>query len=570
MDHVLRFFRLLAVLTPICGHTQTLDWAVPFIGADESRTSDIAVDASGNSYVVGIFEGTLDVDPGPDEQLLTAAGPMDIYAVKLDPQGQLAWAYQCGGASNNSEFARGIAVDATGNVYINGAFTGTSDFDPGPAVVELTSAGNPGILDGFLVKLDADGDLIWAKRFGGPNADRCNGIALDLDGNIYCSGFVNSTAEFSFNSGTITLPATSTTGFVLKMDPTGSTGWVRPITGGNGLTMTVDVQNNVYVAGFFLNTIDLDPGEGIQEATSAGGSDMFVCKLNEQGTLVWGRAMGGTDENIVSSIAVDQAGNLFATGYFKGTADFDPGPEVVNRTVGFYQDAFLFKFDEPGDLEWVHVYGAAEGPGVPVDYLDAGYGVACDGAGNVYACGLFTHTVDFDGGPGVHDISVVGIMDLYLLKLSSAGELMTALALGGISGDLAQALYVNQTGDQVHVAGAFSAEMDFAPGPDTYLLSTPNTFTGYVMQLEMPVTTDIGADAPPSTTASIRPNPGTDRFSIATTPTDREIQVFDATGRLVIAQRTTGMNTEVNTNALRPGLYSVKLDDRASMRWVKE
>ena len=157
-----------------------------------------------------------------------------------------------------------LEVDANGNVITAGSFTQTSDFDPGPGVVTLTAGGSVAWKhEGYVRKLDSDGNLLWANSIGGTESDAASSVATDASG-------------------------------------------------------------NVYVTGAFAGTVDFDPGPGIVNRTAAGMSDAFVQKLDPSGNLIWAVTFGGTDDEDPMEIQVDDAGNVFVTGTFDGTADFEP------------------------------------------------------------------------------------------------------------------------------------------------------------------------------------------------------------------------------------------------------
>src|SRR5674476_671097 len=97
-------------------------------------------------------------------------------------------------------------------------------------------------------------------------------------------------------------------------------------------SIAVDASGNVYTTGYFLGTVDFDPGAGTYNLTSAGGYDIFISKLDASGNFVWAKNMGGASDDRGTSIAVDASGNVYTTGSFRGTADFDPGAGTYNLT----------------------------------------------------------------------------------------------------------------------------------------------------------------------------------------------------------------------------------------------
>ena len=255
----------------------------------------------------------------------------------------LAWAKSMGGASTDEGVS--IAVDASGNVYTTGYFNGTVDFDPNAGTFNLTSAGG---VDIFVSKLDATGNLVWAKNMGGVSTEIGYSIAVDASGNVYTTGYFVGTADFNPNAGTFNLTSAGSQDiFVSKLDATVNLVWAKSMGGGAnddvGISIAVDASGNVYTTGFFNGTVDFDPNAGTFNLTSAGSQDIFVFKLDATGNLVWAKNMGGASNDIGQSIAVDASGNVYTTGYFAGTADFDPNAGTFNFTSAGGQDIFVSK-----------------------------------------------------------------------------------------------------------------------------------------------------------------------------------------------------------------------------------
>jgi hypothetical protein len=183
--------------------------------------------------------------------------------------------------------------------------------------------------DAFLSKLDTDGDFVWAIQFGGTGSD-----------------------------------------------------------GGNSLY--IDDADDIYITGSFVNTIDFDPGVGINNLTSTGQSDVFICKLDGDANHLWSTSFGGTLDDIGNSITVDAFDNIYVTGNYEGTTDFDPGVAVENATaVGTY-DVFVSKFNAAGSFVWAKQFGGST--------FDFGMSIATDQSGKVYVGGIYQTTVDFDPG----------------------------------------------------------------------------------------------------------------------------------------------------------------------------
>jgi hypothetical protein len=379
-------------------------------GLEEAR--GIAVDSAGSVYTTGQFNGTMDFDPGAGIVNLTSAGGFDFFVLKLDADGSFVWARSMGGGF--SDVSRGIAVDSAGNVYTIGGFQGTVDFDPGARAFNLSGAG---VTDIFIQKLDASGNLVWARAMGGADYDISSAISVDSQGNAYSTGYFRGTVDYDPGEGIFNLSSVGDGDtFVQKLDVSGNLLWARSMGGTSfdrGSDIAVDRVGNVYTTGYFQDIVDFDPGEGTFNVTSSGGRDIFVQKLDASGNLVWARSMGGRYYDEGFSIAVDGAGNTYTTGYFQATADFDPGADTFNLSgVGFFWDIFVQKLDANGTFVWARGMGGKNN--------DVGNSIAVDDAGNAYTTGNFTDTVDFDPGAGNFNLTSVDQRDVFVQKLTGS------------------------------------------------------------------------------------------------------------------------------------------------------
>jgi len=323
-------------------------WAKTIGGTLEDSGRSIAVDASGNVYVLGWFGGTVDLDPGVGVFNLSSAGSSDIFILKLDDAGSFAWAKRFGGTS--PDLGTAITIDGSGNVYTTGYFYGTADFDPGAPTFELTVVDDA---DVFVSKLDPSGNFIWVKSWGGDaSSDYSNdfGLAITVDpsGNVYTTGQFNKAGDFDPGAGTFNLTPTGYQDmFVSKLNDSGNFVWAKSMGGINsltaGLSISLDPTGNVYTMCLFSATVDFDPGAGTYELTSAGQTDMAISKLDPSGNFIWIETMGGALSDYGTSVNVDASGNVYASGSFSGTADFDPGSGVFNLVSAGLSDHVVLK-----------------------------------------------------------------------------------------------------------------------------------------------------------------------------------------------------------------------------------
>ncbi|MEA3445471.1 MAG: SBBP repeat-containing protein [Bacteroidota bacterium] len=322
-------------------------WAKNMGGSDWNEGYSIAIDASGNVYTTGHFEGTADFDPGSGTYILSSNnGYDDIFISKLDASGNFVWAKAMGGSFDDNGFA--LAIDASGNVYTTGIFCGTADFEPGSGTYNLSSNGD---YDIFISKLDASGNFVWAKSMGGSSDDRGYSIALDASGNVYTTGyFYSSTVDFDPGSGTYNLTSNGCGDiFISKLDASGNFVWAKNMGGSSsdgGNSIAIDASGNVYTTGSFLDTADFDPGSGTHNLSSNGEYDIFISKLDASGNFVWAKSMSGSSSEWGFSIALDASGNVYTTGYFYGTVDFDPGSGTYNLSSNGVMDIYILKLSQ--------------------------------------------------------------------------------------------------------------------------------------------------------------------------------------------------------------------------------
>ena len=402
-------FAFCTLLVSIGVNAQTFEWAKSFGSSLADYGLSIALDASGNVYTTGYFQGTADFDPGAGTANRTSAGGGDIWVQKLDASGNFIWARSFGGSLD--DIGRSITVDASGNVYTTGYFQGTADFDPGAGTANITSAGNEDI---FIQKLDASGNFLWAKSFGGSLADYGLSIAVDAAGNVYTTGYFQGTADFDPGAGTTNLTSEGSLDvYVQKLNSTGNFVWTKSFGGSlndQGFSITVDDSGNVHTTGSFEGTVDFDPGAGSATRTSSGSLDVFVQKLNASGTYDWAISFGASSSDQGYSVTVDASGNVYTTGSFLGTADFDPGSGTANLTSAGPWDVFIQKINASGNFVWAKSFGG--------NSIDAGNAITVDASGNVYTTGHFAGTVDFDPGVGTANLTSAGNYDVFVQKLS--------------------------------------------------------------------------------------------------------------------------------------------------------
>lgn len=232
-----------------------------------------------------------------------------------------------------------------------------------------------------------------------------------------------------------------------------------------GKAVGVDAAGNVYSAGVFGDSADFDPGANVFKLYSAGSEDIYIQKLDAFGNFIWAIGIGGATYDMVHDMYVDASGNVYITGQFTGTADFDPGIGVASLVSAGSDDIYLAKYTASGALSFVKKMGSTIG--------DAGRGIVLDASGNIYLTGYFRSVCDFDPSANVNSLtSVSGSADIFVAKYDSLGNYIWANAAGGTNGDIGQCITVDNSGNVIVAGDFYGTAIDFDPGAGTVSLST--------------------------------------------------------------------------------------------------
>lgn len=385
----------------------------------------ICVDNDGNVYTTGRFTGISDFDPGAGTFNLTAVGNTDVFISKLDSLGNFVWAKSMGGM--NEDVANDITYDESGKLAITGHFRGNADFDPGAGAFNLMA----GFIDVFVTVVDTAGNFQWAKRLGGGiNPDGITGsvgnsVKFDQESNVIIAGYFSGTGDFDPGAGTLNMTSAGDRDiFVTKLDASGQLIWSRQMGGESSdqaNDIVVDNEGNVYTTGVFDNEADFNPDPDTKFEMTGIKIDIFVSKLDSEGNFVFAKQMGGEFEDVGLGIFVDSESNIYTTGNFFNSADFDPGPEVYELSVvgNNNADIFISKLDENGDF----VFGIKAG-GLQ---NDGGIAIHVDEKGSIYNSGAFFGFVDFDPSEATFHLTSAGSSDIYVQKFC---QISTPVILG--------------------------------------------------------------------------------------------------------------------------------------------
>lgn len=526
--------------------TFTYEWAKSVGGLNYDKGNAITLDNSGNIYVTGRFQKYVgvpaDFDPGVGVFNLEAIGQYDAFILKLDSSGNLIWAKNIGGSGGVSE-GNCITVDADGNVYTVGSFSYDADFDPSPTATFTLSApyiilNNPTNI--FALKLNSDGNFIWAKSIGGTFSDVATALVIDSSANLHIAGNFTGTVDFDPNSGVSELVgAGSKDGFILKLDTSGNYVWAKAISGSDNdeiNAITLDNTGNVFATGQFSSTTDFDSSAAVFKIA---GNGSFVLKLNPTGEFQMAKGFVTDGSVQANAIKVDAIGNIYTTGVHQGITDFDPSTASYNFTqTPFANDMFVSKLNSNGDFGWAKkIYTTA---------ADNSKGLALDPSGNIYIVGTaYGSTLRIENETTSITPGVSGDY-LTVLKFNPAGNLLGSNFIGSSILGNAIALDSNQN---VYVAGT-----SFLSG------SFDNIF---ISKLQIQTTGLSVKENQLSQNFKIYPNPTNGIFNIEidTDLIDSKATIYNILGQKV---KDFDLKSTTTNQFLNKGIYLLEIEKEGS------
>jgi len=365
----------------------TFQWAKRIGGTTDDFGHRITYDSNGDILVAGYSEGTVDFDPNGGVFNLNSNPSGSNYVLKLSSAGNFIWA-----KINIPLYVyniKKIAVDNYDNILIAGGLQNTRDFDAGAGTTNLTSNN---FTDIFIQKLDVNGDFIWAKSFEGSDSyDLLRDLTFDDDNNIYTIGEFTGTVDFNPNFGTNQLVSNGPKElFIQKLDENGNYIWAKNI-GGDSYEVITDIlihNSKIYTTGYFYSTIDVNPGAGIENMTSAGNYDAFFLKLDLDGNYFWSKQITGSLTVGFGSLFIEND-KIVSAGALNGTVNFDPSGSGYSLTEIGIDDFCILELDTNGIFLNVKQIGNTGARASATR-------ITKDNQGNRYIYGAFRGTIDFD------------------------------------------------------------------------------------------------------------------------------------------------------------------------------
>jgi Beta-propeller repeat len=475
-----------------------LDYSTYLGGTNEDFANAIAIDSTGNVYVTGSTQSTnFPTTTGAFQT--TLAGNVNTFITKLKPAGggpsDLLYSTYLGG--NNSDTGNGIAVDSSGNVYVVG-FTQSTDFPTTIGAFQTTLAGS---INPFITKLNPAGggasDLLYSTYLGGSNFDIGNGIAVDSTGNVYVTGYTQSTNFPTTINAFQTVLRGTRDAFITKLKPVGSglsdllySTYLGGNTSDAGLGIAIDSGDNAYVAGETSST-NFPTTTGAFQTTLGGARNGFITKINPASggpsDLLYSTYLGGNNFDFGFGIAIDSGGNAYVTGLTQST-NFPTTTNAFQTTLSGTQNAFITKLNPVGGGVSDLLYSTYLGG----NNSDAGLGIAIDSSDNAYVTG-YTNSTNFPTTIDAFQMTLTGIQNAFITKLNlingGVSDLLYSTYLGGNNSDTGSGIAIDSSGNAYVVGYTDSTSFPTTVGAfQAGLNGTENAFISKLTIVPFPPT----------------------------------------------------------------------------------
>lgn len=364
----------------------------------------VAIDPSGNIFVIGEFTGGLDIGDG--KSVSVGVGDIDVFLAKLDGNGVAQWIKSWG--DTEVQVGLGVAADAQGNALITGGYRGGINFGGGGSCNVGASAGNS---DTFVAKIGPTGSCTWGRRLGDGADQVARAIAVTPEGDAVVAGYFAGTMDFG-GAGNALTSAGLADAFIAKIPAAGGNAiWVRRFGDAQDQVATglaVDPQGNIALVGAYRGTIDLGNGPFTNADTTFTTDDVFVAKLAPTGAAVWSKGFGDDRDQYATAVTIDAGGHVTVGGMLWGNINLGGGVLSNFDATDTTADIFLAKL---GSGDGKHLWSRRHGDAAEQRVRAAGV----DAMGNLVIAGGFRGGLGFGVPVGVlastggYDVFAVGL-----------------------------------------------------------------------------------------------------------------------------------------------------------------
>jgi hypothetical protein len=393
-------------------------------------------------------------------------------------------------AGTGVEQGNGISVDGSGNLYVTGYYASNplTLYNSDGSAFATTLPNLSGFSDSFIAKYNTSGTVQWGARIAGSVDDQGLAISVDGSGNLYVTGYYNSTLTLYNSDGSAFATTLANSGsndcFIAKYNTSGTVQWGSRIAGtgdDQGIAISVDGSGNLYVTGLYAsNPLTLYNSDGSAFSTtlaSSGSNDCFIAKYNTSGTVQWGARIAGTGADQGNGISVDGSGNIYVTGSYASNpltlynSDGSAFSTTLASSGSF--DCFIAKYNTSGTVQW--------GARIAGTGSDRGFAISVDGSGNMYVTGFYTSNpltlYNSDGSAFATTLAFSGNNDCFIAKYNTSGTVQWGARIAGTGAEQGYGISVDGSGN-MYVTGSYTSNPLRLYNSDGSAFATTLAFSG--------------------------------------------------------------------------------------------
>jgi hypothetical protein len=460
------------ILSHAKGNAQQVHWKGSMGALNNDRATDITTTLGSDLIVIGYYSQTVDFDILDGYNNKTSVGDKDMFIQRLDRFGYLQWVMSIGG--NGEINPTSVTTDALGSIVLCGSFSGTIDFDPGAGLTVLNSYGET---DAFVLKLSTQGNLIWCRQFGGPNADEALDASTDDSGRVGLVGYFENSASINPDGGSFQLSSNVGTrnGFFMRLTSAGFCDAGQKFTGDPAMTTSIATfSNNQWLVGHtFSGTGTYDIFGNPDNFLEAAGSDIAISRLESNGAEIWTKSFGGSGNDQVTDLAVDPNDEFVFGGSFSDTANFSSASAPMELISQGGLDAVIARYTSDGLLLWTRTCAGIGNS----SFTD----LSISADASVQALGNYTQSCDLDPSANLMNINAQGGTDIFRLRVSQEGDFQEAWSYGSFANDFEGGVTCDEN-DNAYVAGAFTESMDADAGTGSGMVYAEGAVDAYVVK----------------------------------------------------------------------------------------
>lgn len=539
---------LIYLLLPLSLHAQlSLDWALTQGSPDSDLTGSCKIDDQGGIYTTVVFRDSTDLDPGPEENWVNVLDDEIFVINKYTQEGDYVWSGQFITIGD----AYGLIAEILNNrimlvVYYTDTLTYLHDTPWAMA--------HPGH-NIALISLTLDGEIISFQHLVNSHDIYFSDFTSQDDGAMLACGSFEGAVTFNTADSTKTLVSIGDyDSFIVRFNHHLETEWLTVLASyGADFAENIFIREDgrIYFAVVHDSTLFLQTNHG-QVISPADGEDNAIFGwLASDGTIEQVYLFGGALGDQIRSIAADESGHMYISGYFEGEVNFqhpDNTPDIYTSIND--GDGFVAKYTPEGTLLWARIFPNEDYGGVYTMRLHRGT--------HLYLSGSYKGRSDLDPGPDSMIVESGPQPDLFACKLDTDGNLHWVYTFGGIGFKGIRNMIPSPDG-KLFLQGYYGNTLDCDPGPNQYeFVSKGGSDVFLIAFTEAGVIT--GSKEMPAMSMTIYPNPAGDHLEISIDSPIERVDIYTLNGtRMLLSEGNNQYTFSVNTNDFPPGLYMMRV-----------